>query len=523
MYRVMLVDDEPYMINGLKNLISWNQYGLEIVAEASNGAEALSLCQIIKPDILLTDVKMPKLSGIELIHALKALELCPHVIILSGYSDFAYVREALRLGIDNYLLKPINEEELKQTLFGIIDVIESDFALQKKAQEDSSILRHNILNRWLTNTISATELNQRAPLLQINLFCEAYTVCLLRILNDESVPASVSILDFCSESINSPFVADIFYDFHGDIVFLFSGNKGDLTVAMLRSALESLINNINQLGINVFVSIGNFVFSYEDLYKSYLLASNLLEYTLTLGPNQIADRFSPSASTSDSTFSIDIHANHFENLLLTNNQEQVFEYIDSIYNLAFSEHLTSPNTIKKITIDFLYIIHKVARQRKCIPIYQETSIDELYSEIYKIHERQKLISIIKETCLQILTPKEDIVSQHPLIVQTIDYVDANLSKDISLKLLAAEFNMNPSYLGQLFKFETNEHFTAYLNRKRIQKAMQLLTDSKLNASEIAVRVGYTNTNYFYSCFKKYTGKYPTEYRREIWLTDMCST
>ena len=194
MYNVMLVDDEIYMLNGLKHIINWEAYGFEIVGTASNGLKALELSKTLDIDIILTDVKMPKMNGLELIHALK--EAKPHIkfIILSGYNDFDYVKEALQLGIENYLLKPINEEELLQTLINIVKKIEVAHTAYIKALEDSSILKNNILNRWITHTISMSELCERAQLLDLDLTASHYIISVMQLLKNKTIATDVNDL-----------------------------------------------------------------------------------------------------------------------------------------------------------------------------------------------------------------------------------------------------------------------------------------------------------------------------------------
>lgn len=527
MYKVMLVDDEAYMLNGLKNIINWEEHGLEITDQASNGIQALEIAKSTPIDIVLTDIKMPKMNGLELICTLKEHNSSIKFIILSGYNDFDYVKQALRLDIENYLLKPINEEELSQTLLSLVDALDAERQANIKAIEDSFILKNNILNRWATDTISPAELSERAYLLNLDLECECYIVCILRIADNEKVKAypdsnllRSAVIDACYNAMGDILNDEVFCDFNGDILLYFSGNAKEITYKSIRQQLQACIHNINaHPNVDVFLSIGSIETDFHHLHNSHQNANDLIEYMLILPLNSIIDYEEKSKWSESLTKEIDIRADYFANLILSENTEEVTGFIDTIYEKAFSIADTSPKYIKNLSIEMLYIINRAAKKKKIVPVYQQKTVDDICRFIYSIDSKAKLIRVIKETALNVMyTPREE-PETHPLIKRTMDFIFTNISSDISLKLLSSAFNVNPSYLGQLFKNETGELFTNYLNKVRIERAMQMLAHSKLNANEIALEVGYSNTNYFYTCFKKFTGKYPTDYRRDLWNTD----
>lgn len=415
MYKVMLVDDEIYMLNGLRHIINWEAYGFEIVGTASNGLKALELSKTLDIDIILTDVKMPKMNGLELIHVLK--ETKPHIkfIILSGYNDFDYVKEALQLGIENYLLKPINEEELLQTLINIVQKIEVAHTAYIKTLEDSSILKNNILNRWITHTISMSELCERAQLLDLDLTASHYIISVMQLLENKTIATDVNdlrtqIITLCHtylSTLNLNLHHEVFCDFNGYILCYFSSTNtitdSNLNYDLIKDFMKHCILEINtQLNLNVICSIGSLETDFHNLAISYQNAIKLMKNFPSLPPNSLID-------------------------------------YETVSNSNF-------NT---------------------------------------------------------------------LIKRILDFINNHLSEDLSLKVLAAHFNVNPSYLGQLFKSETGQSFNNYLHQTRIEQAIKLLCNTSLNANEIALKVGYTNTNYFYTCFKKFTGKYPTNYRRSL--------
>ena len=149
MYRVIIVDDEPVIRRGLRETIEWDALGLEVAGEAADGKEALKLIREIRPEILITDIRMPEMDGIELIREIKKLDLNIKITILSGYSDYDYLKAAIRLGVDNYLLKPIDNDELIANLTNAVNEIEKEAAVSLQIRQGTVLLRSNTLRRQI--------------------------------------------------------------------------------------------------------------------------------------------------------------------------------------------------------------------------------------------------------------------------------------------------------------------------------------------------------------------------------------
>ena len=169
MYRVFIVDDEPLICKGLRETIEWDSLGLEISGEAHNGAEAMSMIATMHPHILITDIRMPGMDGIALIKSIRENDMAIRIIILSGYSDFVFLKEAIRLGVDGYLLKPIDPDELISNLRNLVTVIEEEMMKSSRIYQGMELLRTNTLNRLITNEIGRNEFEEKAELLDLQL------------------------------------------------------------------------------------------------------------------------------------------------------------------------------------------------------------------------------------------------------------------------------------------------------------------------------------------------------------------
>jgi len=174
MYKVMLADDENLILQGLENIIEWEELGLEIVNKASNGQEAIDKFKENPVDIVVTDINMPQVTGLELLKELKKINSDVKFIILSGYDDFSYAKKAIELGVENYILKPIDEEELEKTLKNTINKIK-----QEKEENKSSLGKHNILIKLIKGKLAQGEIEENKEGFYMNLNSERYSLCII--------------------------------------------------------------------------------------------------------------------------------------------------------------------------------------------------------------------------------------------------------------------------------------------------------------------------------------------------------
>lgn len=184
MYRLILIDDESHIRRGLCALIPWDEFGIEIVGEADNGRTALELIKTLHPDIAIADIKMPHMDGIELLKEVNKLSQKPKFVMLSGFDQFNFVRSAMRMGAQNYLLKPVDAEELKSTISELVACLDDEAAKKQQFDESMQALLNSTLNRLLSNRIEVRELREKCQLLDITLRCNCMAVGIIRPLFD---------------------------------------------------------------------------------------------------------------------------------------------------------------------------------------------------------------------------------------------------------------------------------------------------------------------------------------------------
>ena len=526
MYKVMIVDDEPVILDGLRLVVQWEEFGLKIAGEARNGLSALELLSQSKFHILITDIRMPEMDGLELIRKARKIDRNLKIIILSGYNDFEQVRDAAKLGIENYLLKPVDEEELASTLVDTVNKIDNELTLAIDSQNPSSILKQNILNRWAAGSISNRELEHRADILKLSLDSNFYIVSAIKIIGycadqpavsgwhgQETEQAFFAAISMCNEILASDWKMDIFRNERNHIVMIMQSNAV-IPADVLKASLASCLLRIHdRVRLDLFASVGNAVDEAAKVSESYQSALNLLDYSIVARSNSVCsfDEIFVHTGLMDSDISPEF--DKLRSCILALDNEEACLVLDAIYDRLVQYSQTTPQLLKNITTEILLVISNVSPSIKAEFWYGNGPVQKIiggFSQITTIRELKDAVKNVACLAMERLSSMKS--SMHPMVTRLIRYIEDNYMKEFSLKTLSESLNINPIYLGQLFKNETGEVFSNYINKYRIGKAKELLQGSNITIADISGRTGYQNPSYFISIFKKLTGLSPAEYR-----------
>ncbi len=524
MYRALIVDDEPFILEGMDNVIEWEEFGIEIAAKASNGVEAMELLGKMHIDILITDIKMPEMNGLELINNLRQRGMNTKIIVLSGFDDFRFVKEASRLGIENYLLKPIEEQELSDTLLNVVTKLDRELHLKIQMRQDYNLLKENILFRWVTNSISDSEFKDRAEFLDIRLDRTYYMAGIVRLLphvkngrGDQKVDGLVSFAcqNICMEILKDAGENLTFITMNGDVTVLFCWNNDEFDSSRAFTFLGKCIESIREyLKKDVFVTIGSVECGYQAVHLSYNKAVSLFEYQLVMQANSIAEYERLQSSTTESRWLRKTDFEPFKNSLAAGNKMQAERFIDEIFLKLSGVNALKPEYVRSLTFEILFHISGSFHDQSISDIYRSSMADEVLSSILHSCDLKEIAAWLKVYMNKRLE-ENDLLQQdvNPFICSLLQYINNNYAREMSLKTLSARYKTNAAYLGQLFKNTTGEMFSNYLNRIRIEKAKELLANTNMKTGDISAAVGYSNVNYFSNLFNKMTGVYPTEYKK----------
>lgn len=509
MYRALVADDEPMILAGIDSLISWEEYGIEIAAKVENGKEALEIILQEPIDLLITDIRMPVMSGLELLKELRKAGKHTKTIVLSGYDDFHYVKEANRYGIENYLLKPVEENELEETLLNLVEKWESEQKQRQQMEESYKLLRNNILHRWMSGTISREEWESRVEFLSLPLQGEWYQACILKPGSPPCAEAAERLeQEAAGWGAGTPMA---FTAFNGNLALLFfrpgpgQEEKNPLAERFLqnRERLQLL------LGTRLFVAVGPPCTGWDGAAKSCRAAERLLDYRLVLPPDSVISSSFIREEARASLKNIDWKRMH--DFIQAQDAPGFEEYC----RVIFSERAgnASPDEIRILACEVLFFLSKSF----------EGSLEsfrwEYFREVFHTSDMQALLVGLRE-CAEIVMQRHDGAGRmlSPVVSAVLSDMQTHYQEDLSLKGLAQKYKINAAYLGQLFKNETGELFSACLCRIRIARAKELLAGTDWKTGRVAELTGFRNVNYFSNTFKRAVGLYPSEYRLHIQLS-----
>ncbi|MBY3620184.1 response regulator transcription factor [Acinetobacter sp. CUI P1] len=517
MHNILIVDDEPLILEGLRSVIDWEDYGLRIAGQAGNGEEALEFLHHHNEaiDILITDITMPRLTGLELIQQIKQFDSKMRFIILSGYEQFEYLKAGMSLGIENYILKPINIKELESTIEQIVEVLNQEDVEQFHAKEDQQVLRNNILNRWVTGNIDRQELLHRSKVLNISLDCSFFTVAAIRLITEQEEEESQhnlqpnQLVEECYriavQSVAERGTVIAFIDMEGDLILIVAESAEDENKEEMYCMLEQVQSAImHELGKSVWITIGSKEYTFQEVPQSYKKAKSLyVEHLMLPGyPIIDVDQLSKMVLHEDK---LEIDYEAFTKLLLSGEREAANQFIEETFQKLFGCGMITRIDNYNVAIELMLIAKKMEKN---------SNFSAVFNPLLRIHTIEQLLhhvqDSVKETLDQLSLVSDEL---SPNMKYMVDQVSKHYREELSLKTLSQRMNMHPTYLGQLFQKEMGRSFSDYVNQFRIEKARQLLLQTTLLTNEIAAEVGYLDPAYFYRQFKKSVGISPTELRK----------
>ena len=496
MYNVFIVDDEPFIIEGMKALVPWEEYGLYVVGVASNGREALAEIENVPVDILLTDIMMPVMDGLELISKVKERNPDIKCIVLSGYQEFNYVKKGMELGIENYLLKPVDEQELHFTLLNCIEKLEKS----SNNEEAYTILRDNIIWRGLNQEIDEKQWRERIELYNLEFGGINQAVVLIQFAEKLADSYLAKIRHKIEKAFQSVCIIN-----PAEELILLAWAKNEENIRQKLNQLHGLL--AETVPCTYYCSAGSLVDSIKDIHRSYERAKELAGYRLVLKESHIiTDDLTKqySGTTISTTFEMD----ELKRYIVSQEKEKAFRWIAGAFDqIAHSPKKVSPTSIRGFALD---IITSVKKEVSDSASNQTVAI---VKSILESHSIGQLVSILTDYIKKIFEKIEaNAEQQSPVIQSVIRYIHENYHEELSLKTLSHKFHMNSIYLGQLFQKETGFVFSEYINHIRLEKAKRLLRDTHEKAGQIGKMVGYSDPAYFYKQFKKVVGITPSAWR-----------
>ena len=507
----MIVDDEAILRTGIHHLCNWNEYGISIVADASNGKEALQLIDSVQPHVVITDVVMPVMDGVEFAKIMQ--KKYPHIkiIVLSSYSEFDYVREAFKYGVTDYLLKPkVSAPELVQLIRSLCSA-PSDPPVRSQQPEEINygLLIHQMLNHMHTDPSEwADKLAARFPYEQLRLLKCSSTLQLSK-SGLTQTELERSLIQLAKEHL-APIDAVCFFQ-HEECALLLNYKQADdkLIVPAVDAFARYAKQAMPHLTFVMSNSFPSFAYLKACSDRLSVCLSKMIYYPhkhwiaeTEVSIEQVKIEFDTAAFTAS--------INHID-FLQTRSIVKAF-FLQAKTTCAYDDY-----SLKRFCQNLIYTIMSAMDQLHVKSTQFSSSKIRLFKTIDLAADLHELETII----LQLLQEAETIImeqgdSRHRVLLQRISqYIEENYDQDLSLTDLAEHFHLSYSYLSSYFKQQTNENLTTYINKVRIEKAKQLLLNWDLSISEVNRMTGFSEHNYFSKVFKKITGQTPVEYRSHL--------
>lgn len=533
MIKIFLVEDEFVVREGIKNNIDWRSHGYEFCGEASDGELAFPMIQKLKPDIVITDIRMPFMDGLTLSRLIKKEMPWIEILILSGYEEFEYAKEGIRLGIAGYLLKPVSGEDLLKeidTLAGEIQEKRKEQEIReqyRKEMEENFQKERTVLFRYLvTGEKSPAELLDMGRELDMELSAMWYNIVLFqtRSRHHDSNEFSNSLMEI-EQKIKDRIAGYrgqlLFFDRNPDgNAFLFKADSPEEIYRIQKSFMDEIQKILAEYEhIRYFGGIGEPVNRLRELPFSFEKAGHafahryLMEESLILDSRDMEKEASPEKEEFDiSRISPkQIDRNKMKEFLKTGDREEVVYFVEEYFrNLGI--HVLKSNIFRQyIIMDTYFCVADFVESLQMEK--EEIEAPEMSSSA--LHSAGEAMSYVVRIIDKALELRENAASNRYgyIVDEVMRYIEDNYGdENLSLNLLASYVNFSPSHLSMIFSQQTGQTLIKYLTDYRMNRAKELLRCTGKKSSVVSLEVGYKDPHYFSYLFKKTQGMTPTQYR-----------
>jgi two-component system, response regulator YesN len=524
MNTVLIVDDEKLIRAGIKKNIDWDKLELSLLGEAENGLDAIFMIEQHIPDIILLDICMPMMDGLELAKSVKQRYSHTSIIMITGYDEFAFIKEALKVGVDDYILKPVTKDNLTEAIVKVNKKRKVHTNGGLKQEQLSQILLHDKLKSILKGNVE--DLSSEAIPLSWNIDSDIKSVAIISIQEilgecwskalNKSDLINFSILNITNEILLEQRLGYTFFNDDQEIVIIFSlDDEQQENDDILKQFASDIICAIEgYIEIQVCIGIGQVITDLKDIYQSYQSAKSVLDFIMldndkgTLSYQDIMN-----FGNIEMIYPYDLEKNILKSLVdsVANTNEDFLSFFNYIKtNNAKASDIKSGifmliSSILKYAGEFDVSLSQIKHDKGNIIeiINNYTSMSDIHNMILDFILNTKALLLKYKS-----RPKE-------LSDKIKTYIDENyFDEGLNLKTMSNSLFISTSYISSIFKNDIGKSFVDYLTEIRINKAKQLLLSSQDKTYEVGFKVGYKTPQYFSTAFKKDTGLSPSQYRKK---------
>lgn len=516
MYNLLIADDEDNIRNGLKLIIDWKALGFAIAGDAANGEEALEKIARLEPDLVLMDLHMPGIHGLDVIRLSRERGYRGRFIVISGYSEFAYAQSAIRYGVTDYLTKPVDEELLERQVRAVAAEIsrerEDSGRIGRIYRKAGAAYFRELVEKEEGTVMEPSEEELRS----MNLYCDLYQPVLFESYHTDRARK----VTFHAEDLLDNFMKRDAYECiteNGREAVLLKGKAAGHLFRRLKDRLAETIMQSDSPLDSVFLTYGPAVTTIGEIHASYEIAATLLGKRFYCEKGQHVLGFDDREAETVSHGELDpsrkeVWKRGFLDAVLQGSRRKAEDLLSEMEE--YFQALQAEEHAVRLFLSDLYleiresVVHLWPDRKSLF----ESNTDILRTigsrtflyEILDYFDRN-IGSLIDETGTR--TGTGDAMRD------VLDYIDRNFAENLKLETLAPMFGYNSAYFGKIFTRETGMNFNNYLNARRIDESRRLLRENRFRIYEIAERCGFNNVDYFSKKFHHYMGMSPAEYRR----------
>ncbi|WP_256756879.1 response regulator [Cohnella sp. WQ 127256] len=526
MYSLLITEDESWTREVLVNADYWRLCGITRIFEADNGEDALHILQTEKVDFLLSDIRMPIMNGLELLAQINETHPSTTKVMLTGYDDFEYIRTAMRLGAHDYMLKPVNDDEMLQLFLKLASQKnEHQAERHRRVMEESKwnqsrhVMREQLLMNWFSGReIDEDFIKKQCKELDIEWKAERYVVFLLEvdqlyILLERFSRRDLELFHYGIHNIVEEYVKETglqYYLFEIDeriVVWCESMSESSKMEYMLERIRDSVKRFIK---VTVSVGVSGKHDSKFEVFQAYTEALNSLKMKMYIGNDRATFFENLTLEDKGKLFNREMQQRVF-NCVASGNEGEIVSFLSGLFDEIRRNQLLAGDMdeIMQALVRILWENREHERDAQaCISFEECLSKVNAFDTLHEIQEyiTARYISVTLEA------GKNKKHRKSKLIVDVLHDLDVHYMEEVSLQKLADKFFVNSSYLSRLFKEEVGEIFTKYLMKLRIAKAQHLLKTTHMKVYEVSEAVGYTDVKYFNKIFKDLTGLTPADHR-----------
>lgn len=519
--KVLIVDDEKLERILIKKGFAWEENGFEIIGEADSGEAGLEFIKHKNPDVVLTDICMPNMDGLEFAEAIKKEYPECHIVIITGYREFEYARRAVKIGVEDFLLKPVNIDEIEKVMTRIRQKISDNKGKREEVKKlnENGAVDQDVLMQSFFQRLVEKHISEKEAIAKLNMYGHEKLLqnCCCMNISVKEDPGEEEISDNHRKILeyvrnNMPGECVVFVHFMHNIIFLFMDGKKE----NMRNYANQIFTEVIQHKLEATIGLSIVHSGFEGISQSFLESEKALSASVLLGQNRI------------------IEYDEYKNIMDKSEPMPVFQWeefsfalINGIYNKVdqmLNEYFEVMRKTSSVNIEHMHLVtmHILSKAGTTLNshgtnLFQLMGEEQLFQDIRMLQTMEESQELIRK-CIDVVFEyhkKKKVKQRKPIVEQALEYVDQNYcNPNLTLKIVAKKVYSNESYLSRIFKEEVGQSLTEYVTKKRIDESIRLFNTTDLKVYEVANKVGFRDSHYFSICFKKQVGITVKEFKKE---------